>query len=389
MSLYSLILYVFHANNGNSGSFGDQSASPATPSATMYGTATPSPSYYSYPTAVLAGDGSLEVFALDSSKNLRWKRKDSSLSDWLPQNGSFWTIPGIASATSQSIAAINRGGIAVDILIAGIDHDLFHTRQNTPSTKWPSGWDVISGNISTDPAVISWNTDRLDILAIGAAPEYGIFQIYWSSDTDWSDWIRVGSSYSDFTPTLVLWATDQTDILLIEHSMLTHWYWDASSWQSIGLGGSCTSRPAAVSRGPGLIDVFVRGGDAGLWHFSYSNGWTAPTSPDAETAIKAEPHAISCDVRVIDAFAWRDDNALLHKRVIVASDGTETWTPSRGFEVVGDGLTGPPRAVCNGTESIDVFAFLGDGEVGHCRLDGYSASWSPDDGFESLGSVSI
>jgi hypothetical protein len=56
--------------------------------------------------------------------------------------------------------------------------------------------------------------------------------------------------------------------------------WNGTSWSNwISLGGSLTSSPAATSPTSGAIDVFVRGGDNGLWENSYSNGsWSGWTS---------------------------------------------------------------------------------------------------------------
>jgi hypothetical protein len=52
---------------------------------------------------------------------------------------------------------------------------------------------------------------------------------------------------------------------------------DITGW--LKLGGYLTSSLGARSRSSGKIDVFVRGGDNGLWQLSYNNGaWETWTS---------------------------------------------------------------------------------------------------------------
>jgi hypothetical protein len=98
---------------------------------------------------------------------------------------------------------------------------------------------------------------------------------------------------------------------------LYHVYYDSSSWQRNGsfenLGGYCTERPTVVSRSTRHIDVFARGGDAGLWHLSHLQMWSNWTSISGSTSIQAEVEALSWDPNRIDIFAWGADQSLLHK----------------------------------------------------------------------------
>jgi hypothetical protein len=361
----------------------------------MSGTATIL-SIYSYPTAISWGRPHLEVFALDSADVIYWKWKNSSTASWNPQSNTLESLSGIAAPFEQGVAAVARGLANVDIFVAGADFALYHKYHTTDFVWGPSltGWEDRGGILSTAPTAISWSQDRLDVFVLGEEPSYELFQMYWSSETGWSDWIGLGGSWETFIPTAVTWGPDRIDVFVVDPNAksLHHTYWDGSLWQPQGsfedLGGYCTSRPVAVSRDSGVIDIFVRGGDAGLWHLSYSNGWGKWVSVDPKTAIQAEPEAVSWDSGSIELFAWGNDDALLHKSFLV-TDGVEAWTPSSGFEVRGEGLIGPPKAVCDGVESVHVFAYLQSGQVGHRAFNQTLGTWYPSDGFESLGDLYI
>lgn len=71
-------------------------------------------------------------------------------------------------------------------------------------------------------------------------------------------------------------------------------YFNGSSWNTISLGGSCTSGPSTVYSGPGRVDVFCRGTDSALylstwiagvgWYPWYRVGSVATSDPDAASA---------------------------------------------------------------------------------------------------------
>ena len=61
--------------------------------------------------------------------------------------------------------------------------------------------------------------------------------------------------------------------------MYHKWYTGGSwskNWEN--LGGNLASSPAVTSPGNGMIDVFVRGGDNGLWQKTYNKKWSGWTS---------------------------------------------------------------------------------------------------------------
>src|SRR2546423_1816329 len=344
----------------------------STATATMSGTATVL-SNYLFPTPVSWGYPHLEVFALSDGDIPYWKWKNSSSPNpWNPQGNSLESLNGQTAGFENGLAAITRGVGIVDVFCAGAgpDTSLYHKYHNEDLIWGPSlsGWEKRGGSLSSSPTVVSWAKDRLDVFVIGTGPSYGLFQMVWDTSGGWSNYFSFGGTWATFAPTAVSWGLDRIDLFLVDPAdySLYHKYWDGSNWQPpnsfASLGGYCTSRPIAVSWASGRIDIFVRGGDAGLWHRSYSDVWSNWTSISGNTFIKAEPDAVSWGPNHLDVFAWGADSSLLHK----SYDGTtDSWSPEEGFKVIGQGLQGPPKAVSDGEGSLHVFCYTQYGELGH------------------------
>jgi hypothetical protein len=232
----------------------------------------------------------------------------------------------------------------------------------------------------------------MDIFVLSAAAS-DLYQQAWDSTNGWHDWYRLGVNWTSYVPTVVSWGENRLDTFVVDPKTkeLYHTYWDGTAWQPASstsnfenLGGYCTSRPVAVSWSSGRIDVFVRGGGAGLWHLSYSqnirSNWT---SISGNTSILAEPEAVSWGQNRIDVLAWGTDESFLHK----SYDGaTNKWTPAEGFETLGQGLGGSPKGVSDAVGSLQVFSFSKTSELQHVSWNETVGDWSPAGGrFETLG----
>jgi hypothetical protein len=364
----------------------------------MFGTASIL-SVYSHPTAVSWGKPHLEVFAFDSQYQGQWRYRGTNDS-WEPNTDTLEPLGGKAPSFSHSLAAITRGNDNVHLFRAGNNNQSLYYKSHNDSFIWSQVdplWDSQGGIISTQPGAVSWGPSRFDIFALGAAPQYQLFQKYWTLTSGWSDWLVMASGgWQLLPPTAVSWAANRIDVFLVNNFMrLQHTFWDGNAWlPSNGyedLNGTCTSRPAAVSRGFGLLDVFVRGGDAGLWRLSYDGGsqqWSEWTAVAPGTEIMSDPDAVTCKQDTVDVFAWAANSSLLWRRWDVSGGGNGTWEPTDGFRVLGDRLTGPPKAVCDGDDSMHVFAYLMDRSIGHLAWDGAQGSWSPETGFDTIGTLS-
>ncbi|KEF61652.1 uncharacterized protein A1O9_03220 [Exophiala aquamarina CBS 119918] len=352
-------------------------------------------SSYSYPTAVSWGSSHLEVFALDTGVYPDWKYKDSTASaanEWSPENSTFEYIGSSTAPFQYGIAAIARDTQNVDIFITGSDFGLYHKSHSTNLAWVPSltKWEAHGGMLSSAPSVVSWSSQRLDVFGIGEAPTYQLLQMTWD-EGQWGGWIgHPAASMSAHAPAVVSWGPGRLDVFALsarDHA-LYYRYYDGKQWHPkdslTNLGGYGTSRPVTISLQQGRIDIFMRGGDAGIWHNVYANAtWSDWTAISVGKSVHTEPSVVSCVEGVIDLFAWAEDNSLIHKRLDIF---TATWTPDTDFDKLRDGLAGPPSAVSDGAGSLHVFAYMQAGDLGHLSWNESSKTWSPGTGIESLGS---
>jgi len=115
---------------------------------------------------------------------------------------------------------------------------------------------------------------------------------------------------------------------------------------------------AAVSWGPGRIDLFRVGPDRGLVHRAYADGrWSDDTAIGGTLA--SMPAATAWAVDQLEVFAIFDEG---HRYW----DG-ESWHP---WERMGGSLTGAPAASSWSANRIDVFAPGRDGGTWHRWWDG-------------------
>jgi len=142
-----------------------------------------------------------------------------------------------------------------------------------------------------------------------------------------------------------------------------------SGW--VALGGNVASAPAAVSWGPNRIDVFARGQDSGLWHIAW-NGTSWSAWQRLGGVITSAPDVASWGPNRLDVFARGQDNGLWHM----------SWNGSgwSGWQPLGGVLTSDPAAVSWGSNRIDMFVRGQDNALWHKWWNG--AAWSA---WQSLG----
>ena len=116
------------------------------------------------------------------------------------------------------------------------------------------------------------------------------------------------------------------------------------------LGGQLTSDPAAVSWGPGRIDVFARGTDFQPHHKWYDGGWSDWESLEV-MGLGGGADVSSWGSGRLDVFVRGSDNALWHRWY----DGG--WS---GWESLGGHLTSDPTAVSWGRGRVDIFGRFPD-----------------------------
>lgn len=145
---------------------------------------------------------------------------------------------------------------------------------------------------------------------------------------------------------------------------------DAGRWSApVVLGGTITSKPAALSMTTGRTDVFARGGEGQLVHrYAVDGRW----SPWAHLGgrITGAPAAVSWAPGRLDVFARGTDGALQHRWFAAGR-----WF---GWERLGGALASAPTAVSTSTGRLDVFARGTDGSLQQAS---YPGGWT----WRSLG----
>jgi len=136
----------------------------------------------------------------------------------------------------------------------------------------------------------------------------------------------------------------QGDTLGVYHRNYNGSHW--TTWSP--LGGIASSAPAAVSWGPGRIDVFMRGDYDSLQHIYWSNNVWSAWNTISGPALMGAPTVASWGPNRLDVFAKGPDNGVW----------TITWTGSSwsSWVSLGGSLDSNPTAVSWGQGRIDVFA---------------------------------
>ncbi|KAI2467945.1 fucose-specific lectin [Annulohypoxylon bovei var. microspora] len=246
----------------------------------------------------------------------------------------------------------------------------YHDENQMWYTSGPDNWDSFQhvnvigapGEVIYDPSVQIMKTFYLGKADAGIEANY--FQYH--NQDGWTNLIQIpGPDLQPMRPAVLAWNGNDTrlDIFVVaranSHLLHASWGTDITNWTNYeDLHGCVTTPPVAVSRTPGVIDVFARGGDAGLWYLSYDDGnksWTNWTRISGNTKIKGQPDAISVSSNRLDVFAWGEDGSMLHKSFDSTS---KAWTPKDGFGVLVDGpLSGPPKAMSDAPGRIHTFAY--------------------------------
>jgi hypothetical protein len=207
----------------------------------------------SAPTAVVAGNGAVEVYAAVRDDALRSiiHVPGSGWTHWTGPHGSLLGSPGVAI----------RDGVVMRAVI-GHDRGCYISQViNGNSTSWQ--W--IGGLWRHGIAVTSWGSGRWDIWTVG--DDQNLQQRFFA-DGAWSQhWFNMGGhltsapSGAAMRPRHYTVCARGTDNAIWERTW-TGTFW--TNWNS--LDGIATSGPSLVPRGPRSMDLYVRGTDMALYH---------------------------------------------------------------------------------------------------------------------------
>ncbi|HSU15043.1 hypothetical protein [Longimicrobium sp.] len=242
------------------------------------------------------------------------------------------------------------------------------------------------GNIhGVSPAAVAWSPGRLDVFAL--AMPGGLAGSGTNTLAHW--WYPGGTSYGwggpenlgpgwpaslapNTSPVAVSRAPGVLDVFAIgEGRRLYHWYYPrpgTSEWggpeELAGNTAGWLGRPHAVSWGAGRLDVFAVGEDRRILHWWFDGGWGGP-EPLAGTVWSA-PTAVAWGPNRLDVFAAGDDRTLWHWWY--EGHGWQGPEPRGGSFPVPPAAGRPspaPAAVSWGAGRLDVFAVGTDQRLHH------------------------
>jgi hypothetical protein len=150
-----------------------------------------------------------------------------------------------------------------------------------------------------------------------------------------------------------------------------------SAWED--LGGPITSAPAAVSWGPGRIDVFARGGGGEVvQRFKESGAWSPWATPGELRGmlLRSAPACASVEPGTINCVALREGYGGVTQ---FYWDGRR-WSRND----LGGDATSAPAIVAWGRGRLSVFVRNGNGTLIHRYWQPGAAGWSPAD-WEAVG----
>jgi hypothetical protein len=226
----------------------------------------------------------------------------------------------------------------------------------------------------SSPAVVESAAGRTDIFLRSSGGD--LIHQYRLPGGSWTRGINLGGDLTS-QPAAVSWGPGRIDVFArFTDNALWHRASTNDSWTAWArLGGILTSAPAVAAWAPGRLDVFVRNVDDGLSHKAYqSSSWTAWERLGGEGLLSSSPAVTSWASGRLDVFVRDTRNGLSH----VAFNSGTGWTP---WEAVGGAMTSTsqPAAASPASGRLDVVVRGTDSAMHLLR---WTGSWTP---WTSLG----
>ena len=166
------------------------------------------------------------------------------------------------------------------------------------------------------------------------------------------------------SPAAISWGPGRMDVFMrSSYDSVRHRYFDASSgtWSSWEeLFGFVRGEPAVASLGVGHLDVFARDAQNNLQHRVFMNGQWSDWQPLGESPggpLASAPAVVSWGPGRLDVFARGSDNTLQHKTFAYGN-----WSY---WESLGGSLTSAPSVASWGQGHFDVYIRGTDARIYH------------------------
>jgi hypothetical protein len=172
-----------------------------------------------------------------------------------------------------AVAATANGVQDLDLVLRLSDGSLVHLRQ-VAGGVWESR--ALGGAAAAGPAVATLGDGTLDLVVAGTDGA-----LYHSRfDAAWSPWTALGGATAD-APALVVHGDGTRDVVVrgtdggVYHNRSAGTAW--TGW--VALPGAIAAAPALAGGGDGTLDLVVRGTDGGVYHNRFDGtGWLGWTS---------------------------------------------------------------------------------------------------------------
>ena len=219
-------------------------------------------------------------------------------------------------------------------------------------------------------------TAGMDVLTLGT--DGALYMRGWDAHS-WGDWAPVSGAVAGWpgttsTPAAVSWGPGRMDVFVRGNDgALWHMWWNSAAWGGWeSLGGSLASAPSVAAWSANRLDVFARGTDNTLQHLLWDGSrWTAWESLGG--ILTSAPAVTSWFAGRLDVFVRGTDDALWHRWW-----SSTSWL---GWEGLGGVVSADPGAASWGPGRIDLFVQGTDSQLYHKW---YQGAWS---GFEAKGGV--
>ena len=187
---------------------------------------------------------------------------------------------GVTLSTVDPTPALSFWGASneLSVFVLGSDKHTYFKKKSNSTQVWGS-WTDLGCCFNSAPGAVSWGTGRTDVVARGEDNQVYI-KTYASGA--WTSWQPLEGSTVASAPSITSWGANRLDVfaratngaLMVKsctaNCSAAQGMWTA--WSTPFAGGGLKGRPAVVSRGPNLIDIYVHGGDDQLYANWYHNG---------------------------------------------------------------------------------------------------------------------
>ncbi|KAF2469568.1 fucose-specific lectin [Lindgomyces ingoldianus] len=261
--------------------------------------------------AVARGPRSFDIFARSQGTIWHLQCENDIWKSWESLEGNAVDKP----------VVVSWGTKRLDVFAVFADQNVWHRAWN--GDEWQP-WESIGGNVIGQPGVAAWGPNRLDVSV------HGLDNQVHHKSWDGSNWIPSQTGFGPLSGKIkgnLLEIADMPGRLALyclgfnsPHGVFTKtfgggtWHPPSNTW--IPLGGQCVdSGPHGVSAKEGLLDLVIRGPDNSIWHKGY-NGVNWVPGGESWTSLggsMSSPPVLSPNGSIrLEVFARGTNGDLMH-----------------------------------------------------------------------------